>query len=197
MKIYVGNLAPDVTEEALRAAFGSYGEAFVRLMRDEATGASRGFGYVEMDDDSKAQAAIEGLDGVEMDGGVLVVTEAPRDLGTVQFTRPSLAKSETANAMLLVRGGTGNGSTIELTEGTTTIGRALSNDIVVDEPGISRQHADIRGDSEGYWIADLSSRNGTFVNGVSIGAEPVRLRNTDRVELGGTNKPVYWVYTGP
>ena len=74
------------------------------------------------------------------------------------------------------------------------LGRAPLNDIVVDEPGISRQHAGIRGDNEGYWIADLGSRNGSFVNGTKIGGEPRRLHNFDRIELGGTNSPVHWVF---
>jgi pSer/pThr/pTyr-binding forkhead associated (FHA) protein len=40
----------------------------------------------------------------------------------------------------------------------TMMGRATLNDVVLEEPGVSRQHAGIRGDAEGYWIADLGSR---------------------------------------
>ena len=74
------------------------------------------------------------------------------------------------------------------------MGRAPLNDIVLDEPGVSRQHAGIRGDSEGYWIADLGSRNGTFVNGERVDVGPRRLRNFDRIALGGVNTPVHWVF---
>jgi pSer/pThr/pTyr-binding forkhead associated (FHA) protein len=74
------------------------------------------------------------------------------------------------------------------------MGRAALNDLVLDQPGVSRQHAGIRGDSEGYWIADLGSRNGTFVNGERLKSEPRLLRNFDRIELGGTNTPVSWVF---
>ena len=98
------------------------------------------------------------------------------------------------DAILLVQGGPNEGSSITLSEGMTMIGRAPLNDIVSEEPGVSRQHAGIRGDSEGYWLADLGSRNGTFVNGERIGVDPVRLRNYDRIELAGTATLVHWMF---
>jgi len=94
----------------------------------------------------------------------------------------------------MVRGGPNEGNSIALSTGMTSIGRAPLSDIVLDQPNVSRQHAGIRGDSEGYWIADLGSRNGTFVNGEKLVAEPRRLRNFDRIELGGTNTSVHWVF---
>ena len=97
-------------------------------------------------------------------------------------------------AILLVRGGPNEGSSITLSGGMTMIGRAPLNDIVLEEPGVSRQHAGIRGDSEGYWLADLGSRNGTFVNGERVGVDPRRLRNFDRIELGGTSTRVHWIF---
>ena len=99
-----------------------------------------------------------------------------------------------AESVILVRGGPEEGKTIALGQGMIIIGRASTNDIVLDEPGISRQHAGIRGDAQGFWIGDLGSRNGTYVNGEKVGAEPRRLRNLDRVELGGANLPVFWVF---
>ena len=74
------------------------------------------------------------------------------------------------------------------------MGRAALNDIVVEEPGVSRQHAGIRGDSGGYWIADLGSRNGTFVNGERVGDDPRRLLNYDRIELGGVGTQTHWLF---
>ena len=94
-------------------------------------------------------------------------------------------------------GGPDEGMTITLSEGMKTSGRAPLNDMVVDEPGVSRQHAGIRGDEAGYWIEDLGSRNGTFVNGESVGTEPRLLRNMDRIELGGVNTPVHWLFIEP
>ncbi len=97
-------------------------------------------------------------------------------------------------AILMVRGGADEGASIPLSVGMTMMGRAALNDIVLEEPGVSRQHAGIRGDSEGFWIADLGSRNGTYVNGESIGADPQRLENFDRIEFGGTSTRVHWIF---
>ncbi len=99
-----------------------------------------------------------------------------------------------AEAMLLVRGGPDDRGTIPLSEGMIVIGRAPQSDLVLDDPRVSRQHAGIRGDPHGYWITDLGSRNGTFVNGQQIGAEPRRLRSLDRIELGGADVPIHWVF---
>ena len=95
-------------------------------------------------------------------------------------------------AALLVQGGDKDGESIPLGDGSIVIGRSALNDIEVDAPGISRQHAVITGTSSGYTIADLDSRNGTFVNGERIGQEARRLRTWDRIELGGME--THWVF---
>ena len=46
----------------------------------------------------------------------------------------------------------------------------------------------------GFWIADLGSRNGTFVNSKRIGVDPRRLQDFDRIELGGTATRVHWIF---
>jgi len=77
MKLYVGNLSPSTTEEALRQAFGSHGEvSSVNIVKDKYTGESRGFGFVEMFTKAEAQAAISSLNGTELDGRTLKVNEA-------------------------------------------------------------------------------------------------------------------------
>jgi len=77
MKLYVGNLSPSTTEEALRQAFGSHGEvSSVNIVKDKYTGESRGFGFVEMSTKAEAQAAISSLNGTEIDGRTLKVNEA-------------------------------------------------------------------------------------------------------------------------
>ena len=78
--------------------------------------------------------------------------------------------------------------------GITMMGRAELNDVVLVEPGVSRQHPGIRGDAEGYWNADLGSRNGTYVNSEKLGADPRRFRNFDRIELGGTDTTLHWIF---
>ena len=83
-KIYVGNLPYQTTEQDLEALFAEFGQvSSVALIVDRHTGRSRGFGFVEMESESEAASAIEGLNQREMDGRNLVVNEArertPRD----------------------------------------------------------------------------------------------------------------------
>ncbi len=83
MNIYVGNLSFDATEEDLRQAFDPYGEiSSVRVITDRDSGRSKGFGFVEMANDTEAQSAISGLNGKELQGRTLKVDEArPRSEG--------------------------------------------------------------------------------------------------------------------
>ena len=77
MNIYVGNLPFEVTEEVLEAAFAEYGEvSSARVIVDRFSGRSRGFGFVEMVNDSDAESAIEGLNGKDFKGRVLTVNQA-------------------------------------------------------------------------------------------------------------------------
>ncbi len=75
--IYVGNLSYGASEDELNQLFAAHGEVSrVNIVMDRETGRSRGFGFVEMSDESAAKAAIEALNGTEMDGRTLVVNEA-------------------------------------------------------------------------------------------------------------------------
>jgi RNA recognition motif-containing protein len=77
MNLYVGNLSSDVTDEAIREAFASFGEvASARVIKDKYTGRSRGFGFVEMPAQSQAQTAIKSLNGKELMGKEMSVSEA-------------------------------------------------------------------------------------------------------------------------
>jgi len=77
MKIYIGNLSFDATEETLRQKFESYGEVTnVNMITDRDTGRPRGFAFVEMSGQSEATAAIDGLNGQDLDGRTLKVNEA-------------------------------------------------------------------------------------------------------------------------
>ena len=77
MNIYVGNLAYTVTEEDLRQAFGEFGQvASVSIIKDQSSGHSKGFGFIEMPGAEEAKAAISGLNGKEMKGRKLNVNEA-------------------------------------------------------------------------------------------------------------------------
>ena len=77
MRIYVGNLVHDVTDDDLRGAFSAYGEvASADVIMDRYTGQSRGFGFVEMRDNESAQKAIRELDGRDIKGRQVKVNEA-------------------------------------------------------------------------------------------------------------------------
>lgn len=77
-RLYVGNLSYDSTEESIRAAFSEDGRSVseVQVMTDRDTGRPRGFGFVEMSSDQDAQAAIQALDGTNLDGRNITVNEA-------------------------------------------------------------------------------------------------------------------------
>ncbi|MBN2082097.1 RNA-binding protein [bacterium] len=81
MNIYVGNLSYQLTEDELRAAFEAHGAVdAARIITDKYSGHSKGFGFVEMPNDSEAQAAINALNGTELSGRELKVNEArPRE----------------------------------------------------------------------------------------------------------------------
>lgn len=84
MKIYVGNMSYSTTEEQLRAKFEEHGAVEeVKVVMDRDTGRPRGFGFVTMENDEEATAAIAALNDTEMDGRNLKVNEArpSRDSG--------------------------------------------------------------------------------------------------------------------
>jgi RNA recognition motif-containing protein len=89
MNIYVGNLSYSATENSLKTLFETYGQVTTaKIVIDKLTGSSRGFGFVEMSDDSEAQQAIDGLNGKDFEGRKLVVNESrPRET-TGNFNRP-------------------------------------------------------------------------------------------------------------
>jgi RNA recognition motif-containing protein len=69
MNIYVSNLSFNVQDEDLKSYFADYGEVTsAKVINDKETGRSRGFGFVEMSDDTAAQKAIAELDGATVDG---------------------------------------------------------------------------------------------------------------------------------
>jgi RNA recognition motif-containing protein len=81
--IYVGNLVWEATADDLLALFQQYGAvARAQVITDRETGRSRGFGFVEMDNDAEAQTAIDNLNGTPFRGRPLTVNEArPREEG--------------------------------------------------------------------------------------------------------------------
>ena len=81
MNIYVGNLSYGMSEDELRDAFGAFGQvSSVKILMDRETGRSRGFGFVEMPNQSEAETAIAKLNGKDVGGRALRINEArPRE----------------------------------------------------------------------------------------------------------------------
>ena len=78
LRLFVGNLSFNTSEETLRAAFAANGRQVreVSIMTDRATGQPRGFAFVEMGSQADAQAAIQELNGKDLDGRAINVNEA-------------------------------------------------------------------------------------------------------------------------
>ena len=81
MNIYLGNIAWSMTEDDIEALFAEFGAvSSVKIITDKYSGRSKGFGFVEMDDDAAAQAAIDALNDSEHEGRNLRVNQArPRE----------------------------------------------------------------------------------------------------------------------
>jgi FHA domain-containing protein len=78
-----------------------------------------------------------------------------------------------------------DGKRHELAKRGVVLGRSRDCDIRLDDPNISRRHAEIRQEDGGYWIVDLGSTNGVEINGERV--ERARLSNDDRIVLGKTD----------
>ena len=77
MNIYVGNLSYDSNENTIRNAFETYGQVdSARVITDQDSGRSKGFGFVEMTDDNEAREAIAALNDTNLDGRNVRVNEA-------------------------------------------------------------------------------------------------------------------------
>ena len=77
------------------------------------------------------------------------------------------------NPRLVAIHGPLSGQTIYLDEPVISIGRQLSNDIILDDPHVSRNHCLVRSEGEHYVIEDLNSANGTYVNGERVTESPL------------------------
>ncbi len=77
MKMYVGNLSRDISEDELKKEFAAFGAVdSVTLIKDKFTGTAKGFGFVEMPIQTEAEAAIAGLNDKEVKGRKIVVNKA-------------------------------------------------------------------------------------------------------------------------
>jgi len=107
----------------------------------------------------------------------MIYSTSARVGGPVDTARP---RPSLPRALLAV-----GGKRLLVPPGGGTIGRSRDCDVVLDDTGISRRHAELRPGSRGWEVQDLGSTNGVLVNGRPIqGAQP--LEPGDRLELGST-----------
>jgi pSer/pThr/pTyr-binding forkhead associated (FHA) protein len=121
--------------------------------------------------------------------GIQVIAEtvsagAPADAGgnTQIFQPPAAGPTSQSRTRLLLA--TPDGTHVIPLESTQlTIGRGLNNDIILEDSRVSRHHAQLRYRARRFWVADLGSTNGTFINGEQIAEQA--LRDGDTISLGG------------
>lgn len=102
--------------------------------------------------------------------------------GDTQVIPAQAAVAPAARARLLLTTSSGT-HVIPLDSTLMTIGRGLNNDIILEDTRVSRNHAQLRYRSRRFWLTDLGSTNGTFVNGEPVAERA--LRDGDVVSLGG------------
>lgn len=88
--------------------------------------------------------------------------------------------------ILTVRGGSNDGTEIPVASRTMTMGRLPESDVFVNEPGVSRRHAEIVSKEGGYYLRDVGSTNGTFVKSQNIGTEDHLLIDGDEITLASS-----------
>ena len=93
-------------------------------------------------------------------------------------------QSSSGRPFLVVFGGPDHGRTIPVREPATILGRHRNGNVFVEDPTVSRRHAEIVRSQEGWRVRDLGSKNGTFVNRSNIGGAEYQLKDGDEIRLG-------------
>ena len=98
MNLFIGNLNPQTTVASLRPLFAEFGEIVsAKILMDNLTGMSRGFGFVEMADKFHAFDAIDNLDSIFFEGNIISVKEAKQNNTKGGGSRPSFNKPRTSS----------------------------------------------------------------------------------------------------
>lgn len=108
-------------------------------------------------------------------------------LNSEETLNREIQKAKDQEACLIIIRGTPQGHRFFISQGSMSIGRDPTADIQVADQSISRKHASISLESDGAYLTDLKSSNGTFINGKKLGlGERVRLSKEDMIKMGNT-----------
>lgn len=147
--------------EGDRERFGSFEDALVRELSEAVRGHAKDEGYGFL-------------------GRVTVILETDPGLGKGQLgVRSEIAADPGGPLGTLV---TSDGRRIAVTDEPVVIGRLSTCDIALGDPQVSRRHAEVRRDPEGFAVFDLGSTNGTVVNGTTVRER--RLVDGDELHIG-------------
>ncbi|HWQ15678.1 MAG TPA: DUF3662 and FHA domain-containing protein [Roseiflexaceae bacterium] len=108
---------------------------------------------------------------------------ASQETSQTQVIQPVQASSAPAARARLLLASRGSTHVIPLESTLLTVGRGLNNDVILEDTRVSRHHAQLRYRARRFWIADVGSTNGTFVNGEQVAERA--LRDGDVISLGG------------
>jgi hypothetical protein len=111
-----------------------------------------------------------------------VAASPAQDAGHTQVFQAQAQPAAQARTRLLLAAASGT-HVIPLESTQITIGRGLNNDVILEDTRVSRHHAQLRYRQKRFWVADLGSTNGTYVNGQQV--EEQALRDGDVLSLGG------------
>jgi len=122
------------------------------------------------------------IDHVAQRRGLVARVEV-EDGGHTQIFQPPAAgpTSQSRTRLLLATGGSTHVIPLESTQ--LTIGRGLNNDVILEDTRVSRHHAQLRYRARRFWLSDLGSTNGTYINGEQVAEQA--LRDGDIISLGG------------
>jgi hypothetical protein len=122
------------------------------------------------------------------DNDATPIVERPMADQTAVLTRPGHAVPEpnaASRAYLVVQTDGGTAARFDLGGAVIAIGRATDNDVILDDPQVSRHHCQLKVQHGAYGFVDLQSRNGSTVNGQSV--DEIALADGDRIRIGNTN----------
>jgi hypothetical protein len=120
--------------------------------------------------------------GIQVIAETISAGPAADDGGHTQIFQPAPAPASQSRTRLLLATSSGT-HVIPLESTQLTIGRGLNNDVILEDTRVSRHHAQLRYRARRFWLSDLGSTNGTYINGEQVAEQA--LRDGDTISLGG------------